>query len=211
MIRLAAIPAVRESSTREAIPTERGSSARASIAAARKHSTREAIAALALVAAAGTVAACSPAQNGAADGANQPAAVVSAGSRITMQRMPCFGTCPVYTVDITADGTVSFTGERFVDSTGTRTAAIAPDSAAALMQELIARGFHDFADRYTHEAKECGSYHTDAPRVILTLRAGGRLKTVEHDYGCSDAPDELRALQERVDSVAGVKRWVGGQ
>jgi hypothetical protein len=193
------IPAMGESCTGAPIP------------AVRNSSTRAPIAALALVALVGTVAACSPAQTGTADGANQPAAVVSADSRVTMQRLPCFGTCPVYTVDITADGTVTFTGENFVDSTGTRTAAIAPDSAAALMQELIARGFHDFADRYTQEAKECGSYHTDAPRVILTLRAGGRVKTVEHDYGCSDAPDELRALQERVDSVAGVRRWVGGQ
>ena len=156
-------------------------------------------------------AACSPAQNGTADGANQPAAVVSADSRVTMQRMPCFGTCPVYTVDIRADGTVTFTGENFVDSTGTRTAAIAPDSAAALMREMMVRGFHDFADRYTQDAKECGSYHTDAPRVILTLRTSGRVKSVEHDYGCSDAPGALRALQDRVDSIAGVKRWVGGQ
>ena len=175
----------------------------------RARSARGSIVALALVT--GAVAACSPAQNGTADGANQPAAVVSADSRVTMQRMPCFGTCPVYTVDIMADGTVTFTGENFVDSTGTRTAAIAPDSAAALMRELTARGFHDFADRYTHEAKECGSYHTDAPRVILTLRTSGRVKTVEHDHGCSDAHDALRALQDRVDSVAGVRRWVGGQ
>lgn len=177
----------------------------------RQFCTRESIATLALCTVAGMAAACSPAQNGTADGANQPAAVVSADSRVTMQRMPCFGTCPVYTVEILADGTVRFTGENFVDSIGTRTAAIAPDSAAALMQELIARGFHDFADRYTHEAKECGSYHTDAPRVILALRTGGRVKSVEHDHGCSDAPDELRALQDRVDSVAGVRRWVGGQ
>lgn len=195
----------------DTVPTVLESSSDAPIAAVREHSARAPIAALALAAAAGTLTACSPAQNGAADGANQPAAVVSADSRVTMQRLPCFGTCPVYTVDITADGTVRFSGENFVDSTGTRTAAIAPDSATALMQELIARGFHDFADRYTQEAKECGSYHTDAPRVILTLRAGGRVKTVEHDYGCSDAPDELRGLQERVDSVAGVRRWVGGQ
>ena len=194
-------PAARESFARALFPYTRASIP----------STLASSAALLLIAAAGTLTACSPAQNGTVDGANQPAAVVSADSRVTMQRMPCFGTCPVYTVDITADGTVRFTGENFVDSTGTRTAAIAPDSATALMREMIARGFHDFADRYTYEAKECGSYHTDAPRVILTLNAGGRVKTVEHDYGCSDAPDELRALQERVDSVAGVRRWVGSQ
>jgi hypothetical protein len=154
-------------------------------------------------------AACSPAQNGGAVCANPPPAAVSADSRISMERRPCFGTCPVYRVEIAADGTVTFTGERFVETTGTASSTIRPAAAAALMQELVDGGFHDLADRYTPDEKACGSYHTDAPRVILTLRTGGRTKTVEHDYGCSDAPVALRVMQERVDSVAGVERWVG--
>lgn len=162
-----------------------------------------------LVIAGGMAAACSGAQNGTADNAIPAASVVSADSRVTMQRMPCFGTCPVYTVDITADGVVTFSGERFVEATGTSTASIEPAAAAALMNELVALGFFDLADSYTHDGKVCGSYHTDAPRVKLTLRTGGRVKTVEHDYGCSDVPDQLRVMQERVDSVAGVVRWVG--
>jgi hypothetical protein len=155
------------------------------------------------------MAACSPAQNGSVDSANPSVAVVSADSRITMQRLPCFGTCPVYTVEIAADGSVTFSGERWVDSIGTSTARVGPAAAAALMQELATAGFFDLEDRYTHDAKVCGSYHTDAPRVNLTLRVSGREKTVEHDYGCSDAPPVLRVLQERVDSVADVGRWVG--
>jgi hypothetical protein len=153
--------------------------------------------------------ACSPAQNGRVDSANPASAAVSADSRITMQRLPCFGTCPVYRVDVTADGTVTFTGETFVDSIGTSTAAIEPAAAAALMQELVAGGFFDLADRYAYGDKECGDYHTDAPRVNLTLRMGAREKTVEHDYGCSGAPAALRDMQEQVDIVAGVERWVG--
>lgn len=151
---------------------------------------------------------CTPAQNGSVDQADPPAAVVSADSRITMQRLPCFGTCPVYTVDVAADGTVTFTGDRFVEVTGTSTGMIEPAAVAALVQSLVADGFFEMEDRYTDDAKVCGLYHTDAPRVKLTLRTEGRLKMVEHDYGCSDAPDRLREMQERVDSVAGVSRWV---
>src|SRR5690606_35681542 len=60
------------------------------------------------------IGACSPAQNGAVDGADVPGSVVSADARVTMQRQPCFGTCPVYSVDIDAAGVVTFRGERFV-------------------------------------------------------------------------------------------------
>lgn len=152
---------------------------------------------------------CGPAQNGAVDGADPPVSVVSADSRVTMQRQPCFGTCPVYTVEIDAAGTVTFRGERFVETTGTATDSIGSDAAAALIQELVAGGFFDFAERYTHGEPACGLYHTDAPRVIITLRTGGRARRIEHDYGCSDVPPRLRELQERIDEVAGVARWVG--
>ena len=176
------------------------------------HEPRRLLALIAVLAAViGSAAACSPAQNGSVDGSRQPGGAVSADARVTMQRLPCYGTCPVYSIEITADGTVTFTGERYVDSVGIRTAAIAPDTVAALVEELVAHDFFDFADRYTDGAQECGSYHTDAPGVILTLRTGGRVKSVEHDHGCGGAPPALRRLQDRVDSVAGVDRWIGQQ
>lgn len=155
--------------------------------------------------------ACTPAQNGGVENGDPSSAVVSSDSRVTMERLPCYGTCPVYRVDVAADGAVTFTGERYVDSIGTRSHRIEPGEAAALMHDLVAGGFFDLADDYTQDAKACGMYHTDAPRVNLTVRVDGRSKTVEHDYGCGGAPASLRSLQERVDSVAGVSRWVGSR
>jgi hypothetical protein len=154
-------------------------------------------------------AACGPAQNGGVEGADPQVSSVSADSRVTMQRLPCFGTCPMYTVDVDAGGAVTFTGERFVETTGRATRTIPARDAAALLQHLSDAGFFALAESYTYESKACGSYHTDAPRVIMTLSLNGRSRRVEHDYGCSDAPDALRAMQERVDSVAGVATWVG--
>jgi hypothetical protein len=154
-------------------------------------------------------AACGPAQNGGVEGADPQVSSVSADSRVTMQRLPCFGTCPMYTVEVDAGGAVAFTGERFVATMGRATRTIPARDAAALLQHLSDAGFLALAERYTHESKACGSYHTDAPRVIMTLVLNGRSKTVEHDYGCADAPAALRTMQERVDSVAGVAAWVG--
>lgn len=151
--------------------------------------------------------ACAPAQNGSpGDGA---AAAVSGDSRITMQRLPCYGTCPVYRVTIAADGTVTFDGERHVAASGTHTATVAAADAAALMRELDAAGFFGLEEKYVYPAQACGSYHTDAPRVLLTLVLDGRSRTVEHDHGCGGAPALLRTLQDRVDEVAGTARWIG--
>jgi len=153
--------------------------------------------------------ACGPAQNGGVDTANPPAAVVSSDSRVTMERGPCYGACPVYSVAIAADGTVTFDGERHVEATGTSTQRIEPAAAAELLRSLDADGFFELADRYVYKEAACGLYHTDAPVVTLTLVLDGRTKTVQHDQGCRDAPESLGRMQSRIDSVAGVSRWIG--
>jgi hypothetical protein len=160
----------------------------------------------------GLSAACAPAQNGGPDGRGQQdtrSTTVDPAAYVVLERGPCFGTCPVYDVQIDATGTVTFDGRRFVDREGTATAQVPPDSAAALMRSLEADGFFALAPRYLHGEKECGAYHTDAPHVTLTLSLDGRTHTVQHDYGCTGAPDVLRRMHERVDSTAGVTRWIG--
>ncbi len=152
---------------------------------------------------------CTPAQNGSARQEDTRGPTVDAASRVTMERGPCFGTCPVYRVGLAADGSVTFEGIRFVEHTGSATTTIAPESVATLLRSLEADGFFSLAERYTYGEKACGAYHTDAPRVVLTVQLDGRTRTVEHDHGCAEAPAALRAMQERVDSVAGVARWVG--
>ncbi len=155
------------------------------------------------------LAGCTPAQNGTARQEDARGATVDAAARVTMERGPCFGTCPVYHVELAADGSVTFEGIRFVEHTGGATATVGPTAVATLLRSLEADGFFSLAERYTHGAKACGAYHTDAPVVTLTVKLDGRTRTVEHDHGCADAPAALRAMQERVDSVAGVARWVG--
>lgn len=136
-----------------------------------------------------------------------PDSVTQTDAQVTMQRLPCYGTCPVYSVRVGSDGMVVFDGERHVDSLGTRSGRIPQADAVALLRDLEESGFFELHSRYTYPEKECGAYHTDAPRVILTLVRHGRTATVEHDYGCTGAPPLLRRLQEQVDSVAGVARW----
>ena len=48
--------------------------------------------------------------------------------RITMQRTPCFGTCPVYTVTVTGRGDVQFMGTQFVSKEGESRKQVPVDS-----------------------------------------------------------------------------------
>jgi Domain of unknown function (DUF6438) len=130
------------------------------------------------------------------------------GTLVTLERGPCFGTCPVYRVSLAGDGTVEFVGTRFVAREGTATSRIAPERVDSLVRSLEAAGYFALADAYVPGAPACGRYATDAPTVVTTVRTAGRDKTVRHDHGCAGAPDELADMERLIDSVAGTARWV---
>jgi hypothetical protein len=128
--------------------------------------------------------------------------------RIRLERGPCFGTCPVYSVTLDGSGAILFEGRRFVADTGISTGRVPRARIDSLVGELTAGGYFDFADRYVAGEPGCVQYATDLPSVITEVRAGGRSKRIEHDHGCMEAPKALTALEGRIDSVAGVARWI---
>ena len=114
----------------------------------------------------------------------------------------------MYSVTLEGSGAVLFEGRRFVADTGISTGSVPRARIDSLVAELVAGGYFDFADRYTAGDPGCERYATDLPSVITEVRAGGRTKRVEHDHGCMEAPQALTALEGRIDSVAGVARWI---
>ena len=128
---------------------------------------------------------------------------------VTLERGPCFGTCPVYRVSLSGNGRVQFVGTRFVSRLGTDSARVDPENVAGLVRSLETAGFFSLAEGYVPDASACGAYRTDAPTVTISVQGSGHDKTVRHDHGCSGAPDQLTGFEHLIDSVAGTARWVG--
>jgi Domain of unknown function (DUF6438) len=135
--------------------------------------------------------------------------VAPATGSVSLERGPCFGTCPVYKVTVDRSGAVRFEGRRFVADTGVSTGTASLASVDSLFAELEGAGYFGFADSYRMGQPGCERYATDLPTVITEVRLGDRAKRVEHDRGCADAPAALSVLESRIDAVAGVGRWVG--
>ena len=144
-----------------------------------------------------------------------------ADSAITLQRSACYGSCPDYRVTVHGDGLVEFdTGDDHFKGTaaevhlqysghnvllpGRHTAHIDPTAVAGLFDKFRAAHFFGLRKEYVYGA-------TDASTQILTVSIGKTSKTVT-DYIGTEAgmPEEVRALEEAVDAVAGTARWVDG-
>jgi hypothetical protein len=121
---------------------------------------------------------------------------------ITLQRGVCYGFCPDYTVTISGEGQVTYTGRRFVNVVGEQRATIAAADVQRLLRRFDAANFDGLRDSYRAQV-------TDLPTFTVTLERNGRRKVVV-DYGGTSAgmPQAVRDLQDEIDRVANTARWV---
>ena len=130
---------------------------------------------------------------------------------ITMERAPCYGTCPVYTVRVGGDGAIRFRGSANVASVGESVGRIPRARVDALLRYVDSISFGRLDTSYTYGTSACGAYVADLPTVVVSVVRSGVAKRVAHDYGCEAAPRVLRELHQRIDETAGTQHWIGGQ
>src|SRR4051794_9989346 len=100
------------------------------------------------------------------DAAPQPSA---APVEITLTRTVCFGFCPAYTVVITGDGQVTYTGRNFVNVVGEQHATISPEAVQGLLRRFDAIHFDALNDAYRAPV-------TDLPTTTVVLERNGHRK-----------------------------------
>jgi hypothetical protein len=163
---------------------------------------------LALVILASTIA-CAPRGAVAPPNESRTAADTGSAPAVVLERTPCFGGCPVYTVSVSASGQVTYQGRAHVRRLGAASSRISSERVDSLLHELDAAGYFAFADKYLPSEPACGRYATDSPSAVMTVNHRGRTKTIAHDYGCGSAPGALVVLERRIDEVLGSRQWTG--
>lgn len=109
-----------------------------------------------------------------------------------IQRTPCFGRCPIYTITVYEDGSVIYEAEEFVQEKGAFYGKVEEDKIRKLMQRAEAINFFELNDEYDNE------YVTDLPSTITTLRKDGELKQVINRY---QGPEELHKFEKYFDQL----------
>ena len=127
--------------------------------------------------------------------------------RITLERTPCGGECPVYSVSIDASGHVTYAGTRFVRVQGLQTDRIPVSRVAALLETAGRIGIYELRDQYHSIRNPDGTetVMTDRPTIFVTIARNGRSKRVEDYFG---APEGLRTLEREIDAAARTSRWI---
>lgn len=142
--------------------------------------------------------------------------------RVTLERTPCFGSCPAYTVVISGDGRVDWLGRANVLAQGRRQGRVTAAELAELSRRLDRARFferNEYGDLPQKPA--CNTVGTtttcsfgtsvsicsDTSHAILTVHRDKRTHTIENDH-CSDRP-ELDAIEDCIDRIADTEVWIG--
>lgn len=133
---------------------------------------------------------------------------------ITLERRGCYGECPIYRLQVSGDGKVSFYGQQFVQRTGNHTGKISPERLRKLVRAFEEAGYFSIRENYGYGGcstrKLCATgFLNDAPGADTAITLRGRTHRVTHDYGCTCAPESLFKLEHAIDEIVGTDRWVG--
>ena len=118
---------------------------------------------------------------------------------------PCFGSCPVYSVAITPDGTVTFDGERHTAKLGEEVRQLTAGAYRSAASSLAA--FRPATGTVAHTT--CDQRISDQSSTRIEWRAtDGTVTTLEHDRGCRSARnDQLNATLQEMPAKLGIKEW----
>lgn len=108
---------------------------------------------------------------------------------ISMERTPCLGRCPGYTITIYETGFVIYEGRDFVEREGKHSAMLANEAMEELKSYIKSINFFNLKDKYDKEI-------TDIPSCIIAVSIDGKYKKIIDRY---EAPDDLRRLEKLID------------
>lgn len=122
---------------------------------------------------------------------------------LRLERTPCLGWCPAYTVTVDARGLVFYSG--WAPERGCATATVAAGDVARLVAMVEAMGYFGLKDEYTDPV-------TDHPWARTRVTSAGRQKQVAHyladPLGAPDLAEReaLTELERAIDEVTGSPR-----
>lgn len=122
-------------------------------------------------------------------------------TQIGLERSPCFGECPVYTVILHASGRVEYHGRLYVPRLGTHGGKVSLYEFRCLAQFVARTRFYDMESYYDFR----DSVVSDCAGACILVATGGRRKLVSN-YGDS-GPPELWAIAGLIDLVVASVEW----
>lgn len=118
---------------------------------------------------------------------------------ITIEKTPCYGMCPTYSLKISGDGKAVWEGTKNVKREAQDSAMISQDEVAKLVNAFDANNFYTLEDRYDSRMV------SDLPSTTITIVKNGQRKSVYSYFG---APKEFTNVAHAIEDIAVAHGWL---
>lgn len=112
-----------------------------------------------------------------------------------LRKTPCYGDCPVFTIQIMTDGSLRYEGKKNTELIGKYTGTPKSDPFFKIGVMALKARFFNMSDFYPEDASMAPK---DLPRTITTIDWRGRKKTVTH---IGDGPAELLEIENYLEGL----------
>ena len=138
---------------------------------------------------------------------SNPHSQESAQETIRYSSSPCFGHCPIYSVDVSPSGEVHFEGKQYTKVTGIKDLTVDPSVYKKLQKELQVYRPETGANVKTAGCEEMA---TDMPSAYFWWkRPDGTVTRLSHYQGClSPANAKLNKLVDKLPKLIGIEDLV---
>jgi hypothetical protein len=122
------------------------------------------------------------------------------------EKTPCFGKCPVYTVQFFSNGKVTWLGRMNVERMGAYEAFVTEGTLKSIRDRAFELNYLDLYNEYPHQGKRVA----DLPSTITFLRVSDIEKQVVNTH---DAPHNLKQFEKYLEEIINGLAWrkVGGE
>lgn len=117
----------------------------------------------------------------------------------SIEKSPCFGQCPVYTMKIYNNGVVKYSGKNFVTRTGNYVMEISRDQMLAFINKANSIKYMEMDDTYDNPRV------TDVPSATTSIVIDRKRKQVKRRFGY---PKELIEYEKLFDDLLNSNKWI---
>lgn len=114
-----------------------------------------------------------------------------------LETTACYGTCPVYTLEIFSDGETKLTGKQHIDKIGAYKAYLNEERLNSIIESFNQASFFEFKDSYR-------SLYKDLPTKYISYNKDDKTKTV---MAYDNIPKELTKLIEILEKLVEELEW----
>lgn len=113
-----------------------------------------------------------------------------------IERTPCFGTCPVFTMQITRSGRVLYNGKQNTPRTGSYSAQLTEDQIDAILSEAAKTGFFEVREKFPSGDQVIA----DLPTAKIFLKTEENSKEIINgNYANPNVEGEAKELKKLID------------